>query len=114
MLSVFLFSITISQKKWHKDEFETYQDTCSFSEKIFPLHYHRRIKSSLKCFLRGGVLLVVRLVRYQTSHLKMLAILVMIKQMILDTETCLSFESELNKAKLDRWSNQQIQVLRKM
>ena len=29
-----------------------------------------------------------------------------------DTETCLSLERERNKAKLDRWSYQQIPVLR--
>ena len=58
---------TISRKKWHKDEFEAYQHTCNFSDKIFHLHHHRHIKSGLKCFL-GGSLLVVRLVAYQTSQ----------------------------------------------
>ena len=41
---------TISHKKWHKDEFEAYQHTCHFSDKTCPLHYHRHIKSGLKCF----------------------------------------------------------------
>ena len=45
---------TISHKKWDKDEFEAYQDTCNFSDKIFPLQYHRHIKSDLKCFLGGS------------------------------------------------------------
>ena len=45
---------TISHKKWHKDEFEAYQHTCNFSDKIFPAHYHRYIKSGLKCFLVGS------------------------------------------------------------
>ena len=45
------------------------------------------IKSGLKCFLEGEgrgewVLLVVRLVPYQTLHLKILAVIVMIKQML--------------------------------
>ena len=41
---------TISHKKWHKDEFETYQYTCNLSDKICPSHYHRPIKSGFKCF----------------------------------------------------------------
>ena len=79
----FLFLSTISHKKWHKDEFETYQHTCNFSDKICPLLYHRHIKRGLKCFLGGEVLLVVRQVPYQTLHLKMLAIIVMIKEMLI-------------------------------
>ena len=31
-----------------------------------------------------------------------------------DTETCLSSESKKNNAKLDRWNDQQIRVLRDM
>ena len=79
----FLFLSTISHKKWHKDEFETYQHTCNFSDKIWPLLYHRHIKRGLKCFLGGEVLLVVRQVPYQTLHLKILAIIVMIKEMLI-------------------------------
>ena len=116
----FLFSSTISYKKWHKDKFETYQHTCNFSNKIFPLLYYRHIKSGLKCFLGerggggGGVLLVVRLVPYQTLYLKMLAIIVIIKEMlILLTKIFLSSESERNKAKIVCWSDQQIQVFKK-
>ena len=65
---------------------------------------------------RGLVLLVVRLVLYQTSHLKMLAIIVIIKANANTsvTETYLSSKSERNKGKLDHWRDQQVQVLRKM
>ena len=63
---------------------------------------------------RGGIL-VVRLVPYQTLHLKMQAIIVMVKEiLILLTEKFLSSESEQNKAKIVRWSDQQTQVLKKM
>ena len=82
-LIFFLFLSTISHKKWHKDEFETHQHTCNFSGKICPLLYHRHIKRGLKCFLGGEVLLVVRQVPYQTLHLKILAIIVMIKEMLI-------------------------------
>ena len=108
-----MFISTISHKKCHKDEFETYQHTCNFSDKIFPLHYHRHIKSGLKCF-SGGVPLVVRLVAYQTSQNAGNNRNDKANADTSDTETCLSSESEWNKAKLVRWSDQQIQVLRKM
>ena len=38
----FLLLSTISRKKFQKDELETYQHICSFSDKICPLHYHKR------------------------------------------------------------------------
>ena len=119
-LIFFLFlstiSHTISHKKWHKDEFETYQHNCNFSGKISPLLYHRHIKRGLKCFLGGEVLLVVRQVPYQTLHLKKLAIIVMIKEMlILLTQKyfCLQKASGIKQRSLC-WSDQQIQVLKKM
>ena len=73
------------KQKAGQKEFETYQHTCNFSGKKCPLHRHHHIKSGLRSFLGGGdgrgIFLVVRLVPYQTSHLKMLAIILMIKQM---------------------------------
>ena len=104
---------TISHKKWYKDEFEAYQHTCNFSNKICPLHFHRHIKSGLKCFL-GGVPLVVRLVAYQTSQNASNNRNDEANAHTSDKETCLSSESERNKSKLVRWSDHQIQVLRKM
>ena len=103
---------TISHKKWHKDEFEAYQYTCNFSDKISPLHYHRHIKSGLKCFL-GGVPLVVRLVACQTSENAGNNRNDKANADISGTKTFLSLESKRNKAKLVRWSDQQMQVLKK-
>ena len=52
LIFLFLNLSTISHKKWHKYELETYQHICNFSDKIRPLHRH--IKSSLKYFLGGS------------------------------------------------------------
>ena len=62
----------------------------------------------------GGVALVVRLVAYQTSQNAGNNHNDKANANTSDTETCLSSESKRNKAKLDRWRDQQIQVLRKM
>ena len=104
----------ISHKKWHKDEFEAYQHTCNFLDKICPLHYHCHIKSGLKCFfLGGGVPLVVRLVAYQTSQNAGNNRNDKANADTSGTETFLSAESKRNKEKIVRWSDQQIQVLKK-
>ena len=64
----------------------------------------------------GGIFLIVRLVPYQTSHLKMLAVILMIKQMLilLTQKHSRLRKSERNKVKLDRRSDQQIQALNKV
>ena len=57
---------------------------CDFLDQSCPLHYHHHSKSDfLWAGVWGEILVVVRLVPYQTSHLKMLAIIVKIKQILI-------------------------------
>ena len=110
---IFLFLSAISHKKCRKGEFETYQHICNFSDKICPLHHHCHIKSGLKCFL--GSKSSQKLHQFQSNITPQYAgnnCNDKANTDTSDTETCLCLESEWNKAKLDRWNDQQIQVIR--
>ena len=115
-LILFVFKYDFSQEM-AKDKFKTYHYTCNFSDNICPLHYHRHIKSGLKYFLVGrgwgsppsnytGSISIITSQSAGNNHNDEGS------ADTSDTETCLSLESEWNKAKLDRWSYQQIPVLR--
>ena len=116
-LILFVFKYDFSQEM-AKDKFETYHYTCNFSDNIFPLRYNRHIKSGLKYFLVGsggggsppsnytGSISSITSQSAGNNHNDE------VSADTSDTETCLSLERERNKAKLDRWSYQQIPVLR--
>ena len=70
---------------WMRGEtiFPLTKHTCNISNKICPLHQHRRIRSCVRYFW-GGILKVVLVVHYQTPpYLKMLVMILIMKQILI-------------------------------
>ena len=74
----FVFKCDFSQEITSR-EIGNLPTACISSEEICPLHRNHQINY----FSGKGILVVVRVVPYQTPHLKMLAMILMIKQMLI-------------------------------